>query len=396
MDKGLKETAVSSYYRTKIDDLTIQVRKKEANVRRLEAQRNDLNTKVRHLKDELVQLCQPGSSVGEIIKKMGQNKVLVKIHPDGKYIVDIDKDIKITDCKPGLRVALKNDSYQLHRILPSKVDPLVSLMRVEKVPDANYDMVGGCSKQIRQIKEVIELPIKHPELFDALGIAQPKGVLLYGPPGTGKTLLARAVAHHTDCCFIRVSGSELVQKYIGEGARMVRELFVLAREHAPSIIFMDEVDSIGGARLSGKKGGDSEVQRTMLELLNQLDGFEPAQNIKVLMATNRIDILDDALLRPGRIDRKIEFPNPNAEARQQILRIHSRKMNLMRNINLKAVAEKMHGASGAECKGVCTEAGMFALRERRIHITQADFIMAVTKVMKKDGDGDISKKKLWK
>jgi len=396
MDKGSKGTAVSSYYRTKIDDITIQVRKKEANVRRLEAQRNDLNEKVRHLKDELVQLQQPGSSVGEIIKKMGQNKVLVKIHPDGKYIVDIDKDISIHDCKPGLRVALKNDSYMLHRILPSKVDPLVSLMRVEKVPDANYDMVGGLSKQIRQIKEVIELPIKHPELFEALGIAQPKGVLLYGPPGTGKTLLARAVAHHTDCCFIRVSGSELVQKYIGEGARMVRELFVLAREHAPSIIFMDEVDSIGGARLSGKRGGDSEVQRTMLELLNQLDGFEPAQNIKVLMATNRIDILDDALLRPGRIDRKIEFPNPNAESRQQILKIHSRKMNLMRNINLKSVAEKMHGASGAECKGVCTEAGMFALRERRIHITQADFEMAVTKVMKKDGDGDISKKKLWK
>jgi len=396
MDKGGKGTAVSSYYRTKIDDLTIQVRKKEANVRRLEAQRNDLNEKVRHLKDELVQLQQPGSSVGEIVKKMGQNKVLVKIHPDGKYIVDIDKDISIHDCKPGLRVALKNDSYMLHRILPSKVDPLVSLMRVEKVPDANYDMVGGLSKQIRQIKEVIELPIKHPELFEALGIAQPKGVLLYGPPGTGKTLLARAVAHHTDCCFIRVSGSELVQKYIGEGARMVRELFVLAREHAPSIIFMDEVDSIGGARLSGKRGGDSEVQRTMLELLNQLDGFEPAQNIKVLMATNRIDILDDALLRPGRIDRKIEFPNPNAESRQQILKIHSRKMNLMRNINLKSVAEKMHGASGAECKGVCTEAGMFALRERRIHITQTDFEMAVTKVMKKDGDGDISKKKLWK
>ena len=167
--------------------------------------------------------------------------------------------------------------------------------------------MGGLDKQIRQIKEVIELPIKHPELFESLGIAQPKGVLLYGPPGTGKTLLARAVAHHTDCCFIRVSGSELVQKYIGEGARMVRELFVMARAHAPSIIFMDEVDSIGSSRGGGKGGsrGDSEVQRTMLELLNQLDGFEPAQNIKILMATNRIDILDDALLRPGRIDRKI-------------------------------------------------------------------------------------------
>merc|ERR1711997_654152 len=195
---------------------------------------------------------------------------------------------------------------------------------------------------------------------------------------------------------IRVQAGELVQKYIGEGARMVRELFVMARQHAPSIIFMDEIDSIGGTRIDSSKGGDSEVQRTMLELLNQLDGFEPTQNIKVLMATNRIDILDPALLRPGRIDRKIEFPNPNQESRAHILKIHSRKMNLMRNINLKSVADKMHGSSGAECKGVCTEAGMFALRERRIHITQADFEMAVAKVMKKDGDGDMSKKHLWK
>jgi len=219
-------------------------------------------------------------------------------------------------------------------------------MMVEKVPDSTYEMVGGLDKQIKEIKEVIELPVKHPELFESLGIAQPKGVLLYGPPGTGKTLLARAVAHHTDCKFIRVSGSELVQKYIGEGSRMVRELFVMAREHAPSIIFMDEIDSIGSSRgESGSGGGDSEVQRTMLELLNQLDGFEPTKNIKVIMATNRIggnsqlhvsadglltfcvlDILDSALLRPGRIDRKIEFPPPGPEARVSILRIHSRKV----------------------------------------------------------------------
>ena len=203
-------------------------------------------------------------------------------------------------------------------------------MRVEKVPDSTYETLGGLEKQVKEIKEVIELPIKHPEIFESLGISQPKGVLLYGPPGTGKTLLARAVAHHTDCCFIRVSGSELVQKYIGEGSRMVRELFVMARESAPSIIFMDEVDSIGSSRIEGSEGGDSEVQRTMLELLNQLDGFESASNIKVLMATNRLDILDDALIRPGRIDRKIEFPNPNEAARADILKIHSRKMNLMR------------------------------------------------------------------
>ena len=196
---------------------------------------------------------------------------------------------------------------------------------------------------------------------------------MYGPPGTGKTLLARAVAHHTDCCFIRVSGNELVQKYIGEGARMVRELFVMARQHAPSIIFMDEIDSIGGSRIDNDSKGDSEVQRTMLELLNQLDGFEESQNIKIIMATNRIDILDDALLRPGRIDRKIEFPNPNEKGRYDILKIHSRKMNLVRGIDLMKVSEMMKGASGAECKACCSEAGMFALRERRMHVTQEDF-----------------------
>merc|ERR1719171_1926376 len=322
---------------------------------------------------------------------MGKSKVLVKVGQEGKYVVDIDKDIDIDKCKPNTRVCLRSDSYILHKILPSSVDPLVSLMRVEKVPDSTYDMVGGLDQQVKEVKEVIELPIKHPEIFDSLGISQPKGVLLYGPPGTGKTLLARAVAHHTDCQFIRVSGSELVQKYIGEGSRMVRELFVMAREHAPSIIFMDEVDSIGSSRLEGGSGGgDSEVQRTMLELLNQLDGFEAHQNIKVIMATNRIDILDSALLRPGRIDRKVEFPNPNEEARLEILKIHSRKMNLMRGINLRKIAGQMNGASGAESKAVCTEAGMFALRERRQHVTEDDFQMAVSKVMKKDADKNMS------
>ncbi|KAJ0060461.1 hypothetical protein NL108_011887, partial [Boleophthalmus pectinirostris] len=377
------------------------VNDKSQNLRRLQAQRNELNAKVRLLREELQLLQEQGSYVGEVVRVMDKKKVLVKVHPEGKFVVDVDKNIDINDVTPNCRVALRNDSYTLHKILPNKVDPLVSLMMVEKVPDSTYEMIGGLDKQIKEIKEVIELPVKHPELFEALGIAQPKGVLLYGPPGTGKTLLARAVAHHTDCTFIRVSGSELVQKFIGEGkiclivcfyiiyllffisfsslfvgARMVRELFVMAREHAPSIIFMDEIDSIGSSRLEGGSGGDSEVQRTMLELLNQLDGFEATKNIKVIMATNRIDILDSALLRPGRIDRKIEFPPPNEEARLDILKIHSRKMNLTRGINLRKIAELMPGASGAEVKGVCTEAGMYALRERRVHVTQEDFEMA--------------------
>ncbi|KAG0282125.1 26S protease regulatory subunit 8 [Linnemannia gamsii] len=376
---------IKGFYRAKIEEAEGEIHEKTQNLR------------LRHLREELQLLQEPGSYVAEVVKLMGKTKVLVKVHPEGKYVVDIGEGIDRTKLTTNLRVALKNDNYSLHKILPNAIDPLVSLMMVEKVPDSTYEMIGGLDNQIKEIKEVIELPVKHPELFEALGIAQPKGVLLYGPPGTGKTLLARAVAHHTDCKFIRVSGSELVQKYIGEGSRMVRELFVMAREHAPSIIFMDEIDSIGSSRGDGGGGGgDSEVQRTMLELLNQLDGFEATKNIKVIMATNRIDILDSALLRPGRIDRKIEFPPPNEIARADILKIHSRRMNLTRGINLRKIAEKMTGSSGAEVKGVCTEAGMYALRERRVHVTHEDFELAVAKVMKRAEDQSMSVHKLFK
>jgi 26S proteasome regulatory subunit T6 len=387
---------IQAFYSAKIEELENNIRARQKTVRRLEAQRNELNTRVRTLREELQLLLEPGSYIGEVVKPMGKTKVLVKVGSEGKYVVGIEKNIDMADCTPNRRVALRNDSYVLHKVLPSQVDPLVSLMKVEKVPDSTYEMVGGLDEQVKQVKEVIELPIKHPEIFESLGISQPKGVLLYGPPGTGKTLLARAVAHHTDCCFIRVSGSELVQKYIGEGSRMVRELFVMAREHQPSIIFMDEIDSIGSQRQDGESGGDSEVQRTMLELLNQLDGFEAATGIKVIMATNRIDILDDALLRPGRIDRKIEFPNPNEDARCHILKIHSKRMNLMRGIDLKKIAQQMTTARGAASTAVGTEAGMCALRERRQHVTQEDFEMAVSKVMRKDADKNMSIKSLFK
>ena len=393
---GKGKSIIDDYYDSKIKEMELKVKSKQINFMRLQAQRNDLNEKLIKLRDELKHLLKSGSQVAEVIKILGKDKVLVKASNDGKYIVKVDKKINIEDLRPSLRVTL-GDGMKIDRILPNRVDPLVSLMRVEKVPDATYDMVGGLDKQIKEIREVIELPIKHPEVFESLGISQPKGVLMYGPPGTGKTLLAKACAHHTDCCFIRVSGNELVQKYIGEGARLVRELFIMARQHAPSIIFMDEIDSIGGHRIDNDTKGDSEVQRTMLELLNQLDGFEETQNIKMIMATNRIDILDDALLRPGRIDidRKIEFPNPNEKSRFDILKIHSKKMNLVRGVDLMKIAGMMNEASGADCKAVCSEAGMFALRERRIHVTQEDFEMAVAKVMKKDDDKN-QLKKIWK
>jgi len=383
------------FYGIKLEIVDAEIRALENELKGLEQQRNSLNQQVRDIRDEISIVQDSSSSVGTVVSKMGKRKCLVKTQPDGKYIVNVEDGVDYDALKPGTRVALRADTYDIHRILPTSIDPLVSLMMVEKVPDSTYSMIGGLDEQIKEIREVIEMPIKHPELFENLGIAQPKGVLLYGPPGTGKTLLARAVAHHTQCKFIRVSGSELVQKYIGEGSRLVRELFVMAREHAPSIIFMDEIDSIGSARADGKSG-DSEVQRTMLELLNQLDGFEACNKIKVIMATNRIDILDPALLRPGRIDRKIEFPAPKSNARLEILKIHSRKMNLTKGMNLDTISDKLVGCSGAEVKAVCTEAGMFALRERRVHVTQEDFEMAVSKVMKKEGVEGESMRKILK
>lgn len=307
---------------------------------------------------------------------------LINVKQIGKFVVGLGKRVSPTDVEEGMRVGIDRNKYQIQIPLPPRIDPTVTMMQVEEKPDVTYADVGGCKEQIERIREVVEMPLLHPERFVTLGIDPPKGVLLYGPPGTGKTLCARAVANRTDATFIRVIGSELVQKYVGEGARMVREIFEMARSRKACIIFFDEVDAFGGARFDDGAGGDNEVQRTMLELINQLDGFDARGNIKVLMATNRPDTLDPALLRPGRLDRKIEFGLPDMEGRAHIFKIHTKSMNVERSIRYELLARLCPNATGAELRSVCTEAGMFAIRARRKLATEKDFLDAVNKVIK--------------
>uniref|UniRef100_A0A915MI97 26S proteasome regulatory subunit 7 n=1 Tax=Meloidogyne javanica TaxID=6303 RepID=A0A915MI97_MELJA len=307
-------------------------------------------------------------------------RYMINVKQFAKFVVDLASQVAPTDIEEGMRVGVDRNKYQIHIPLPAKIDPSVTMMTVEEKPDVTYADVGGCKEQIEKLREVVEMPLLHPERFVNIGIEPPKGVLFYGPPGTGKTLCARAVANRTDACFIRVIGSELVQKYVGEGARMVRELFEMAKTKKACIIFFDEVDAIGGARFDDGMGGDNEVQRTMLELINQLDGFDSRGAIKVLMATNRPDTLDPALVRPGRIDRRIEFAVPDLEARANILKIHTKRMSVDRNIRYELISRLCPNTTGADIRSVCTEAGMFALRARRKAITEKDFIDAVQKV----------------
>lgn len=298
-----------------------------------------------------------------------------------KYVVALGDKLSPTDVEEGMRVGVDRQKYHIELPLPPRIDPSVTMMTVEEKPDVTYNDVGGCKEQIEKLKEVVELPLLQPERFAKLGIDPPKGILLYGPPGTGKTLCARAVANRTDATFIRVIGSELVQKYVGEGARMVRELFEMARTKKACIIFFDEVDAIGGARFDDGEGGDNEVQRTMLELITQLDGFDPRGNIKVMFATNRPNTLDPALLRPGRIDRKVEFSLPDLEGRANIFKIHAKSMSVERKIRWELISRLCPNTTGAELRSVCTEAGMFAIRARRKVATEKDFLQAVEKVI---------------
>jgi len=310
-------------------------------------------------------------------------KYMITLRQIAKYVVGLGDRVSPTDIEEGMRVGVdRQNKYQIQIPLPPKIDPSVTMMTVEEKPDVTYSEVGGCKEQIQKIREVVELPMLNPERFVSLGIDPPKGVLLYGPPGTGKTLLARAVANQTDACFIRVIGSELVQKYVGEGARMVRELFQMARSKKACIIFFDEVDAIGGARFDDGAGGDNEVQRTMLQIVTELDGFDARGNIKVLMATNRPDTLDPALMRPGRMDRKIEFELPDLEGRTKILLIHAKSLNCEKGIRWELLARLCPNTTGAELRSVCTEAGMFAIRARRKAVSEKDMLEAVQKVIK--------------
>ncbi|MBQ8373557.1 MAG: AAA family ATPase, partial [Candidatus Methanomethylophilaceae archaeon] len=278
-------------------------------------------------------------------------------------------------------VSLNKQTLSVMDVLPAPLDPVVSGAEILDKPDVTYEDIGGLKQQMLELREAVEDPLLRPELYAKVGIEPPKGVLLVGPPGTGKTLMAKAVANATQATFIRLVGSELVQKYIGEGARLVRELFQLAKEKAPSIIFIDELDSVGARRLDVATSGDREVQRTLMQLLSELDGFTPTSDVKIIGATNRPDILDDALLRPGRFDRIIDVGLPDAEGREQIFKIHLAHMNVDGKVSAKKLAEISDGVSGAEIKSICTEAGMLAIRNDRDTVTEKDFLDAKDKVL---------------
>mmetsp|Transcript_36899 Transcript_36899/g.96646 ORF Transcript_36899/g.96646 Transcript_36899/m.96646 type:complete len:426 (+) Transcript_36899:94-1371(+) len=287
------------------------------------------------------------------------------------------------EMKPGDLVGVNKDSYLILDMLPAEYDSRVKAMEVDEKPEEVYTDIGGLDKQIEELVEAIVLPFKHKEAFEAIGIRPPKGCLMYGPPGTGKTLMARACAAESNATFLKLAGPQLVQMFIGDGAKLVRDAFKLAKMKAPTIIFIDELDAIGTKRFDSEKAGDREVQRTMLELLNQLDGFQPNDEIKVIAATNRIDILDPALLRSGRLDRKIEFPHPNEDARARIMQIHSRKMNVSPDVNFEELARCTEDFNGAQCKAVCVEAGMIALRNEQTELKHNDYMDAILEVQAK-------------
>ncbi|EMA43139.1 proteasome-activating nucleotidase Pan2 [Halococcus saccharolyticus] len=310
---------------------------------------------------------------GAIVRQHGNNQeVLTEISPTIEEEVD-----------NGDRVAV-NDSFSVQQTLSSETDARAQAMQVDTRPQVSYGDIGGIDDQIREVREAVELPLLDPERFDTVGIEPPTGVLLHGPPGTGKTMLAKAVANGTDATFIKMAGSELVRKFIGEGARLVRDLFELANEHEPAVIFIDELDAVAAKRTDSKTSGDAEVQRTMMQLLNEMDGFDERGDVSIIAATNRFDMLDPAILRPGRFDRLIEVPEPDAEGREQIFQIHTRGTTLADDVDFEELAELTAGRSGAEIESLATEAGMFAIRDDRTEVRMADFEAALEKITDED------------
>uniref|UniRef100_A0A914HLB7 AAA+ ATPase domain-containing protein n=1 Tax=Globodera rostochiensis TaxID=31243 RepID=A0A914HLB7_GLORO len=324
-------------------------------------------------------------SVGSLEEIIDDQHAIVSTNVGSEHYVNILSFVDKEQLEPGCAVLLNHKTHSIVGVLAEDTDPMVSVMKLDKAPTETYADVGGLEQQIMEIKEAVELPLTHPEYYEEMGIKPPKGVILYGSPGTGKTLLAKAVANQTSATFLRVVGSELIQKYLGDGPKMVRELFRVAEEHAPSIVFIDEIDAIGTKRYDSNSGGEREIQRTMLELLNQLDGFDSRGDVKVLMATNRIDSLDPALIRPGRIDRKIEFPLPDEKTKRRIFQIHTARMQLEK-VDLEEFIAAKDDLSGADIKAMCTEAGLLALRERRMRVTMEDMRKAKENVLYRKKD----------
>ncbi len=361
-------------------ELREQFRQMESEKRYIETQKIRYERELRKLKSEIEQLRSPPLVIGTVTDVVDNNRVIVRSSAGPRFLVRTSQLIDPDLLKPGVRCTLNQQSLAIVDVLPTSYDSQVYGMELVESPDETYENIGGLEQQIVEIQEAVELPLTKPELFDKIGIAPPKGVLLYGPPGTGKTLLARAVANKTNAYFLRVVGSELVQKYIGEGARLVRELFDLAKQKAPSIIFIDEIDAIGAHRNDSTTSGDREVQRTLMQLLAEMDGFENRGDVKIIGATNRIDILDRALLRPGRFDRIIEIPLPDFHGRLSIMKIHTKNMNLDENVDLSEVARLTEGKNGADLRAICMEAGMFAIRSEHDTVTHADFLKAIDKL----------------
>ncbi|KAI1767964.1 P-loop containing nucleoside triphosphate hydrolase protein [Hypoxylon sp. FL1150] len=326
--------------------------------------------------------------VGTLEEMIDDDHAIVSSTTGPEYYVSImsfvDKDL----LEPGASVLLHHKSVSIVGVLTDDTDPAVNVMKLDKAPTESYADIGGLEQQIQEVRESVELPLLHPELYEEMGIKPPKGVILYGAPGTGKTLLAKAVANQTSATFLRIVGSELIQKYLGDGPRLVRQLFQVAAENAPSIVFIDEIDAIGTKRYDSTSGGEREVQRTMLELLNQLDGFDDRGDVKVIMATNKIETLDPALIRPGRIDRKILFENPDQNTKRKIFNLHTSKMSLNEDVDLDEFISQKDDLSGADIKAICSEAGLMALRERRMRVQMADFRAARERVLRTKQEGE--------